>query len=102
MATALSSRSLRTGGRITVAQLSQANSAFRAQVSQGIYAVAHLDEVTFDLARSYGERYGGALGVRALDVLHVAAAVRFGAVAFGTFDTRQAKLALEVGLRVLA
>ena len=102
MATALSPRFANSGRGITAAQMDQANSAFRAQLSQGIYAMAPVDKGTFDLARSYGERYGGALGVRALDVLHVAAAMRHGAEAFGTFDTRQARLAKEVGLKVLA
>jgi predicted nucleic acid-binding protein len=55
----------------------------------GVYHVVALDSSTFDLARDLGERYGESLGVRALDALHVAAAIGHGAEAFGTFDDRR-------------
>lgn len=42
------------------------------------------------------------LGTRALDVLHVASALELGARTLVTYDTRQAALALAVGLKTLA
>jgi predicted nucleic acid-binding protein len=46
-------------------------------------------------------RHGAALGVRTLDVLHVASALVLKPDVFLTFDTRQSKLARVEGLRVL-
>ena len=101
MAAALEARPLRSGSRISDAQLRIAYDKFRSEKTSGIYRLVPLDSVTFDLARSLAERYGRQLGVRALDVLHVAAALRNGAVAFATFDARQAKLAEAAGLDLL-
>ncbi|MGB2622174.1 MAG: type II toxin-antitoxin system VapC family toxin [Candidatus Acidiferrum sp.] len=46
-------------------------------------------------------RHGATLGVRTLDVLHVASALVLKPDVFLTFDTRQSKLARTEGLRVL-
>lgn len=46
-------------------------------------------------------RHGATLGVRTLDVLHVASALVLKPDMFLTFDTRQSKLARAEGLRVL-
>lgn len=40
------------------------------------------------------------LGIRAGDVLHIAAAAALGAKAFYTFDTRQKSLAVKAGMKV--
>jgi predicted nucleic acid-binding protein len=95
MAAAMAARFVRSS---VVPQLDLAYAAFLREVSRGIFRVVAVDRSVFDLARSLGERYGGVLGVRALDVLHVAAAMRAGAEAFGTFDDRQGKLAKAVGM----
>ncbi len=53
------------------------------------------------LANTLAEQNTHAVGCRTLDVLHVAMAVSQSAASFVTFDNRQAKLAIRVGLRVL-
>jgi predicted nucleic acid-binding protein len=102
MAAALEARSIRTGMGSNDPQLRIAYDKFRLERMSGIYRLVPLDSATFDLARSLAERYGRKLGVRALDVLHVAAALQSGAVAFGTFDGRQGRLAEAVGLKLLS
>ena len=82
--------------------LGPAYAMFRSDRSAETYDVVAIDDTVFELARLLGEAHGRTLQVRALDILHVAAAMRYGAAAFGTFDQRQAKLARVVGLRVLA
>jgi predicted nucleic acid-binding protein len=53
-----------------------------------------------DLVEELGEKHTMALGVRTLDLLHVAAAVSLGAERFLTFDERQVPLARAAGLHV--
>ena len=64
---------------------------FRAERARGLYRVVAVDSNSFELARELGERHSKSLGVRALDVLHVAIALQHEAVSliFGTFDDRQ-------------
>ena len=45
-------------------------------------------------------QHAAALGIRTLDILHVAAAVLLGALDFVTGDRRQASLAESIGLKV--
>ncbi len=54
--------------------------------------------VVLAIADALGERHTSALGVRTLDLLHVAAAVSLKAKAFLTFDGRQFALARAAGL----
>ncbi len=54
----------------------------------------------FHTAEKVGENHTARLGVRALDLLHVAAALSLGAKTFLTFDERQLALAQAAGLRV--
>ena len=51
-----------------------------------------------DVCADLGFRYGPKLGVRTLDTLHVACALKLRAEQFWTFDSRQTKLAKAVGL----
>jgi predicted nucleic acid-binding protein len=60
---------------------------FRTDFVAKRYQVVAMRDSTFELARSYGERYGVSLHLRALDILHVAAAMEGGAEAFGTSTT---------------
>ncbi len=63
------------------------------------FAIVELDEVTCDTAASIAEL----TGARSLDALHLAAAQRVGgsALAFVTFDLRQAQAARTLGMTVL-
>jgi predicted nucleic acid-binding protein len=63
---------------------------FQSDRKRGIYTVVGVDGEAIDLACTLGEKYGKELNLRALDILHVAIALRHGADSFGTFDQRQA------------
>jgi len=51
-------------------------------------------------AEALSAAHTGVLGVRAFDVLHVAAAAALGAGEFYTFDARQRALAVKAGMKV--
>jgi len=86
---------------ITPTQRDAALNAFLADVAGGIYGFTDLvvADVMLEaerLSASYSEK----LGVRSLDILHVACALVVGAGEFWTFDTRQGALARAAGLKV--
>jgi predicted nucleic acid-binding protein len=56
---------------------------------------------TLDLTADLSARHTPRTGTRTLDVLHVATAIVLETTHFATYDKRQAKLAKEVGLRVM-
>lgn len=79
----------------------QAWAHVEADVAAGLWELPIYDLAdVYSQAESVSRRYTAALGVRSLDILHVAAAFVLGASAFVTHDDRQARLAKAVGLRV--
>lgn len=85
---------------ITAAQRDAALNAFLADAANGVYVSTDvaISDVMLEaerLSASFSEK----LGVRSLDILHVAAALVAGAGEFWTFDTRQAALAKAAGLK---
>ncbi|CAN5282306.1 hypothetical protein BH20ACT16_BH20ACT16_13830 [soil metagenome] len=74
-----------------------AKAAFNADIAG--FAIVELDAVTCEIAADVAEL----TGARTLDALHLAAVRRVGgaAVAFVTFDVRQAQAARTLGLTVL-
>lgn len=56
----------------------------------------------YSQAEALSRRRAATLGVRSLDILHVAAAIVLGATTFVTNDDRQERLAKVAGLRVTA
>ena len=64
------------------------------QVPLDLYAM-------FARAEVLSERYARRCLARSLDVLHVAAALELGCTRFVTLDTRQARLAVACGLKVV-
>ncbi len=101
MAAAMHSRAFRAAPGVEKVQIESAYGAFVEERSLWMYQSIPMDAGVFDLARTFANQHGGLLGVRALDVLHVAAAVLGGATLFGTFDRRQGRLAEVVGLTLL-
>ena len=72
-----------------------------ADVAAGLWELPIYDLAdVYSQAESVSRRHTATLGVRSLDILHVAAAFVLGASAFVTHDDRQARLAKAVGLRV--
>lgn len=97
MASGLHRRTISSTNRFAEA----AYAAFQNDMAGGIYTVMGVDREAIDVACALGEKYGNGLNLRALDILHVAIALRHGAVSFGTFDRRQAKLAAAVNLKAV-
>lgn len=65
----------------------------------GLWVEVAMPDMVFDTCADLARRHGARLGVRTLDSLHVALALRLGAERFWTFDDRQAKLAKAEGLK---
>jgi predicted nucleic acid-binding protein len=101
MASALHAESTVTQPALAGVLAELAYAEFRLDKTSKVYDLVAMDEEVFERARQLGERYGRKHLVLALDVLHVAAALRHGAGAFGTFDKRQAGMAEEAGLKLL-
>ena len=72
-----------------------------ADVAVGLWEFPTYDLVdVYSQAESISRQHTATVGVRSLDILHVAAAIVLRASAFVTHDDRQAGLARAVGLRV--
>jgi predicted nucleic acid-binding protein len=67
----------------------------------GLWVEVDLPEKVFETCADLARRHGPRLGVRTLDSLHVACALRLKAEQFWTFDERQAKLAKAEGLKTV-
>jgi len=72
---------------------------FQEHRTQNLWREAPLPDRTFEVCAQLAQRHAARLGVRTLDTLHVASALELKAEQFWTFDDRQAKLALAVGLK---
>ena len=88
-------------GEITSAEMSQSVAAFELDIATGLwqrptYTVAAVEQKTDELSAGHTAK----LGCRALDIIHVAAALVLGVKEFVTFDGRQGALARQAGLTV--
>ena len=72
-----------------------------ADIRDGVWEPPRYDlPSVYARAETLGREYAAKLGVRTLDILHVAAALALGARNFVTNDGRQGRLAAAVGLQV--
>jgi predicted nucleic acid-binding protein len=85
-------------GEITAARANFAVESFEDDLRSGVYRVLALPEFTFRQAALVSRRHTPQLGIRSMDLLHVAAALELGAAAFFSFDIQQRRLAEAVGL----
>lgn len=69
-------------------------------IEWGAYLVRQLPERSFARAKALSQSITPSIGVRATDLLHVAAALELAAKSFFTFDHRQHQAAQAVGLTV--
>jgi predicted nucleic acid-binding protein len=72
---------------------------FQQHRAQNVWRETPVPDSTFEDCAALAGRHAARLGVRTLDTLHVAAAAKLKADLFWTFDIRQVKLAVAVGLR---
>jgi predicted nucleic acid-binding protein len=73
---------------------------FDEDLRAGIFRLKSLPESAFLRARQISLQFTATTGVRAVDLLHVAAALELGADAFFSFDLAQRELAKTVGLHL--
>jgi predicted nucleic acid-binding protein len=85
---------------LTTSQATSAYEAFRIDVREGAITILPLNDSALTLAKRIAMRWTPRLGIRSLDLIHVAAAVDLSADSFETFDNRQKRLAQAVGLKV--
>ena len=75
--------------------------AVQANLEAGAVVVAPADwPEVHSLAEELSSRHTAAMGIRSMDMLHVATALHLGAKQFLTFDGKQAALAKISGLKV--
>ena len=74
---------------------------FEADLAHGrLAAITPVWRDLFAQAERLRDDFTATLGVRGMDILHVAAALSLGATVFLTFDDRQKTLATKAGLKV--
>lgn len=72
---------------------------FNLNIESGAYLLRPLPESAFTRAKP-SEKITPTIGVRAADLLHIAAAIELGAKSLYTFDQKQHKAAQAAGLKV--
>jgi predicted nucleic acid-binding protein len=75
--------------------------AFAKDIEEGMIRITPIPAAAFARAKQIARTQTPVMGNRALDVLHVASALVLRADTLFTFDSKQAKLASALGLRVL-
>jgi predicted nucleic acid-binding protein len=73
---------------------------FDMNIESGAYLARPLPESAFTRAKALAEKITPSLGVRAADLLHIAAAIELGAKSLYTFDQKQHEPAQAAGLKV--
>jgi predicted nucleic acid-binding protein len=73
---------------------------FDEDLQAGIFRLKPLPESAFPRARQVSIQFTAQIGIRAVDLLHVAAALELGADTLFSFDLPQRELAKSVGLRL--
>lgn len=81
-------------------QANQARQKLDANIDSGAYLVRPLPEGAFARAKALSKKITPSVGVRAADLLHIAAALELGASALYTFDQKQRQAAQAVGMAV--
>jgi predicted nucleic acid-binding protein len=69
-------------------------------VQSGLLMLLPIPDGAFARAKTLAQTLTSTIGVRALDLLHVAAAIELGASALFTFDQKQHRTAQAAGLKV--
>ncbi len=84
---------------VGVSEVRAAQARMREHTETGFFSLQPMPTTVYDRARQIARRRTAHLGLRTLDILHVASALLLRAEAFLTFDQRQLQLARAEGLR---
>lgn len=86
---------------LSEAELASVLELLQEDLQAGRLAASRLDlEAVHQRAEGLSARHTAAVGVRSLDLLHVAAALELGEPAFASFDQRQREVAQREGLQL--
>jgi predicted nucleic acid-binding protein len=85
---------------ITKTQAQESAEYLELNVRRGVYRSLPFPESAYERAKSLSVSLTPSIGVRAADLLHVAAALELGTEGFFTFDQKQWKAAKAEGLKV--
>jgi predicted nucleic acid-binding protein len=85
-------------GDLSSAEAQKHWNEFESDRTNGVWIHVDLLEDVWEVSIHVAQKFGPTFGVRTLDSLHVACALKLRAQKFWTFNERQAKLAEAVGL----
>lgn len=85
---------------ITEQDAQRARRKLEINIEAGVFLIRPLPEHSFRRAKTLAQRITPSVGVRAADLLHIAAALELGAKTLYTFDQRQHQAAQSAGLSV--
>ncbi len=83
----------------TAAEIRRAQDKFEEHLKGGVFSLQDMPPTTYHRARQISRKRTAILGLRTLDILHVASALLLQADRFWTFDLRQSGMASAEGLR---
>ena len=87
--------------KLPQSQASATLTIYMGDKSLGVYRQLLTDSAVFALAGTLAEQYSGSLGLRSLDALHLAVALKHQVDTFATFDKRLLQAAQAAGLQVV-
>jgi len=85
---------------VSAAQAQASIADFEKDLRDGVFQIRRLSDEIFERARLLSRQATPKLGTRAADLLHVAAALEFGAEYLFSFDQKQRKLARSLHLKL--
>lgn len=85
---------------ITIAEAAELVASVKADIAAGILYFLPFPDGVFEQAEALSLSHSHRLGLRSLDILHVATTLALGADTLLTYDRRQAALARAAGLRI--
>lgn len=81
-------------------QAKLAGQAFEQDLKDGVFISQAIPALTFEKAKRLAHQHTASMGVRGLDLIHVASALTLAVTTLLSFDVAQRKLAHSAGLTV--
>jgi predicted nucleic acid-binding protein len=85
----------------TETEIRRALTKFEEHARGGVFELEAVPATVYQRARQITRKHTAVLGLRTLDILHVASALLLQAERFWTFDQRQSELARAEGMRTI-